>query len=215
MLIVQIVELKRLVADLRNQLNDTESANQANKARGEACNVTMLEEELRQRNIQVCSLLYQLKKLRPLVRSVSAVAKAERQADNHDNFHGITINNDVIDLEDHELSGLNSGLVFGEEGTGSVENLEEAIVESQTILAEIIPNSRTDVDPSLAVSSGLNASKLTPPSHGTGHLSQSGSTEASDSFSSIQQISSGASSSNTVSSPGVQQHLGWCYENVS
>ena len=202
---------------MRNQLNDTESANQANKARVEACNETVsrLEEELSQRNIQVCSFLTQLKKLRPLVRSVSAVAKAERQADNHDNVHGMTINNDVIDLEEHEQSGLNSGDAFVKEGAVSVENLEEAIVESQAILAEIIHNSRTDFDPSSPVSSGLNASRLTP-SHGSGHLSQSGSTKAPDSFGSIHQISSGASSStNTVSSPGVQQHLGRCYENVS
>ena len=129
----QIVDLKRKLSDVQNELDETEFQNQTNAERIEKCNeqISHLESELKDRNIQVCGFLDLLKKVKSM--------KKARSSDN-------LINNDFIDLEDEAQDEAGNSRMSP---TYSPEEPSDAFTESREILEYILQDSnniQTDGD---------------------------------------------------------------------
>ena len=129
----QIVDLKRKLSDVQNELDETEFQNQTNVERIEKCNeqISHLESELKDRNIQVCGFLDLLKKVKSM--------KKARSSDN-------LINNDFIDLEDEAQDEAGNSRMSP---TYSPEEPSDAFTESREILEYILQDSnniQTDGD---------------------------------------------------------------------
>ena len=99
------------------------------------------------------------------------------------------INNDVIDLDENDKS------IVVDHNRIDVEDLDEAIVESQAILAEIMQNSHFERDQSLSGSTVQNSDSNVHAYLGS---------YSSNSFGSHHKISPGSKEC----SPRTQQHLG-------
>jgi len=119
-LLTQLVEEKRRLAEVTARLRETEETHLRDRTLLELCNtqVSRLESELKQRNLEVCSFLHLVKKLR-LAKQRPGVTLPE-------------INNDVIDLDE----GVETASPDQEHDKN--KDVSMVISESKALLEEIL-----------------------------------------------------------------------------